>query len=667
MLYIYYTLFLLLEACAIRQNPSYVMTNYRSMMMGWTNTYMTAVDPPTIPPGLSQFRHSQNWNTNLINKDSFVLKINTVPYTESNLFSGKNSIDYPGYYSHIITAYNNTELPLKITKKYFFEAEQDTLLENVIIENTSPEDITVEYFQYTDYPVSIQSTEIYAGGIVQYSDYVVITGMLEKADYADIGSSESNTPLSRFINSEDLKETSYLGNNAQIGLNKKMLIEKGTNASFTIFRSVTLNINAAKDLQSFYNTTIEDCESTFTKYIDEKFRKYKLPAFNTLKEEKMWYSSVFTSLYSQNPTLGTLLASFHPGYGWKMWTRDGTFEAMILMALGETEGAKKYLEFMMTATLNDDEYFHSCYDWFTGGRASMPEPQNDGMGVVAYALYYYYTITKDVDFFMKTETKRRIQKIEKFLLYSEWKNLVKADYSNWEESSDSWTGLDTPKCFWAFTQIQAHHGLLALSKLEKVVYNNIKKENELIQRAEKLATSFEKLFWNEEKGYFVEAIWQDSKKQKVILDSSTATMVFSGIVKDDEKVLKHFEQIRKQLTKLTYGMARYSYDTFFYRSRWSSKEVGEACPPWGVTTMFMTWAEMIYDEKDKHAYLAPYRIQWMIDHSGPDFIPAGEAIDGVSGEPVLSSMPDVYEHGGVYILSVLQYQKLIPLFSYNNW
>ncbi|ELP91781.1 hypothetical protein EIN_231710 [Entamoeba invadens IP1] len=67
-------------------------------------------------------------------------------------------------------------------------------------------------------------------------------------------------------------------------------------------------------------------------------------------------------------------------------------------------------------------------------------------------------------------------------------------------------------------------------------YKDTKRAELLRKRAQDLSTSFEKLFWNEEKRYFVQVIWQDNKKQKVIVDKLTATMAFNNIVTDQIKI-----------------------------------------------------------------------------------------------------------------------------------
>ncbi|ELP91820.1 hypothetical protein EIN_421290 [Entamoeba invadens IP1] len=113
---------------------------------------------------------------------------------------------------------------------------------------------------------------------------------------------------------------------------------------------------------------------------------------------------------------------------------------------------------------------------------------------------------------IKDETvKQRIRNLVNFLLYRDWKNIIKPDYSIWEESSDAWTSLSIPLQYYGFTQIQGHRKLLAAAMEEKY-YKDTKRAELQRKRTQDLSTSFEKLFWNEEKGHFVQVIWQDNKK-----------------------------------------------------------------------------------------------------------------------------------------------------------
>ena len=64
--------------------------------------------------------------------------------------------------------------------------------------------------------------------------------------------------------------------------------------------------------------------------------------------------------------------------------------------------------------------------------------------------------------------------------------------------------------------------------------------------------------------------------------------------------------------------------------------------------MFTAWAELEIGQQN-----VDERLEWMVEHSAPYLQPVGEAIDGVTGTFVMSSCPDLYEYGGVYIWTTL--------------
>ncbi|ELP83594.1 hypothetical protein EIN_078290 [Entamoeba invadens IP1] len=107
----------------------------------------------------------------------------------------------------------------------------------------------------------------------------------------------------------------------------------------------------------------------------------------------------------------------------------------------------------------------------------------------------------------KSGSNNELENWINFLLYRDWKNIIKPDYSIWEESIDAWTSLSVQLQYYGFTQIQGDHGLLAAAMMEEKYYKDTKRAELLRKRAQDLSTSFEKLFWNKEKRYFVQAIW----------------------------------------------------------------------------------------------------------------------------------------------------------------
>jgi len=77
--------------------------------------------------------------------------------------------------------------------------------------------------------------------------------------------------------------------------------------------------------------------------------------------------------------------------------------------------------------------------------------------------------------------------------------------------------------------------------------------------------------------------------------------------------------------------------------------------------MFTAWAELQFG-KDISA-----RLDWMLEHAAPGGMPVGEAIDGVSGQFVMSSAPDIYEHAAVFIWSQLQNAHLSLTANPHTW
>jgi len=57
----------------------------------------------------------------------------------------------------------------------------------------------------------------------------------------------------------------------------------------------------------------------------------------------------------------------------------------------------------------------------------------------------------------------------------------------------------------------------------------------------------------------------------------------------------------------------------------------------------------------------------MLDHTAEGQMPVGEAVDGVSGNFVMSSCPDLYEYAGVYIWTVLMNEGKANLPNPQKW
>ncbi|KAL7720160.1 GH15-like domain-containing protein [Entamoeba marina] len=690
LLFLSFTFLLIVHAW--RPNPSFALHNFDDVIMTWCASMNNLNQDPFRPAGICQLRWDNNdYQTNYVESDGFSFIINDQHFTNPNLFSGSNSITYPGEYAHNLQYYNDKPLSdyvtgLQISKNFIAVPAKHFIIEKYEIVNNGDNDMVINILDYVN---STEINGIINGGLISntqslYLDYSnddtfgsnsLIAG-LYATDTFSLGETaqSAETPVNYFdqyesLDGNQIKQASTI----MMAFQKTITIPSHSSTSFTSFRALfngeDVSVSAETLVNEIQSKTYDEWKEVLLQFMNLHTANYKIPSFQNLDEEKMWNSSLLTTLFSQNPSKGTLVASYHPLYEYKVWTRDAIFSSIILTAIGEFNGAAQFLRWLATAELRELGNFATTYSWWDGSYVGFVEPQYDSVGVALTAYYYYTQMTKSTSLINEPAVKNRIRELESFLLHRDWCNLIRPDYSIWEESSDGWTAINLPLQYYAFTQIHSHHGLKCAQLIEEKYYNDESRSIELTKRAEELSIAFEDKFWNEDEKMFVQAIWEDNKRQKVLIDASTASLVFSDIISDQDKIKSHLDRIRSDLTKLDYGIARYVQDPYFYSSKWNvgGVEANEASPPWGVVTMFMSWAELLADDFDNHAYIVEKRLQWMMDHTGPEFIPCGEAVDGISGDPVLTSMPDVYEHAGVYILTRLQQQGLIPKFSYKLW
>eukprot|EP01028_Stygiella_incarcerata_P011261 TRINITY_DN627_c0_g2_i3.p1 TRINITY_DN627_c0_g2~~TRINITY_DN627_c0_g2_i3.p1 ORF type:complete len:278 (-),score=56.69 TRINITY_DN627_c0_g2_i3:500-1333(-) len=263
-------------------------------------------------------------------------------------------------------------------------------------------------------------------------------------------------------------------------------------------------------------------------------------------------------------------------------------------------------------------------------------------------MLYYVKVTQDSSVFSDNVVKR-VHEIEDFFLQNKGSfDLVPADYSIWEESSDPHSGKPLPTQYYTFTQVMGWTGLFAASILERDYLKNPSRAENLVQRCGTLQSGIMSHLFNEENGYFMRGLWSDTLVADERVDGSSAAAVFSGFCKGDS-ALSHLSMINRNLTRRNFGIARYADDPFFFDGVFSpcGMEVGAISPPWGVTTMFTAFGELALGKSVQD------RLSWMVETSAAGFVPVGEAVDGAGPGFVHASCPDVYEHGGVFILAEL--------------
>lgn len=433
---------------------------------------------------------------------------------------------------------------------------------------------------------------------------------------------------------------------------------------FSVVRSIQPSKSAAASFLRRFRSTFKSIQDVtrLTSQLYEQFLSSSpltAAAVSRIPPEngQMYLQSLLALKHGQNPLNGAIIASFHPLYGYKVWSRDGVFSSIIFTAAGYFQEAKMFLQWASGAQLRSDNAFHTCYNFLDGSVNGFVEPQYDGTALFLSAVLYYVEVSGDRSILSDATVAARISTFATFFLEGQgFAGLAPADYSIWEESSDQHTGAPLPTQYYTFTQAMAWAGLRSAARL-------LPSAAPLLEaRASSLQQAIVKNLFNATGGYFMRGLWSNTHEPDGRLDSSTAALVFMGVLESAAVMAQnHMTAVDVHLSRVFRGVARYDGDLFFAEGgKWDpcGPEVSAPSPAWGVTTMFAAFAEL----RLNLTALVDQRLGFMLKTAARGFSPVGEAVDGVTGQFVRASAPDIYEHGGVFVLATLLRQGLaVPL------
>ncbi|PRP80407.1 hypothetical protein PROFUN_11953 [Planoprotostelium fungivorum] len=679
-----------------RQFPSMSLTNWLDLAITWSGPRDIPSGPPIRAPGITSFRLGDDFSASCLSLDSFSLQLvddaGTHLYTNSTLFDGP--VDFKpkeGAFIHNLSNYDGTPLPFNLSRTIYLPPKEQFYLIRYDVKipeggnpstvrlldyvgSTQPSNWGKNLYAWNDNTNDLWMVDLRSAGGFYFgtSYYPSDTDAQFQVEAASTGPYNGiKTPWSQFSDNGTIvnSTTAYQDQQVSIGQLGSVTLSPGGEVSLYFFRILQTDWKGVTDVAKRIrgNGPKYWVQKTAERYV-EFLQKGKQPKGLSPAAQNFYENSILFMKHSQNPVLGTFVASFHPVYGFKVWARDASFSAMIMDSAGYHEEAALYLQWMSKAELrrgsqNEVLGFHTCYDWWTGQPVGFVEPQYDNAGAFIMAVLYHYKLTNDTSFLRKT--MKQVRNIEKFFeknvgLYG----LAPSDYSIWEESSDPITGTPLPTAYFSFTQGMSYGGLISASILEDIVKND-KNARKCEERAREIKSAVLDHMWVKEgdSGYFARSIWSDTHEIDTRVDSGSLSLLFTGLVDDVSQRKSHLSKVNQNLTRLDYGVGRYWGDVFFYKSKWNPghvAEVGDATPPWGVVTMFLAWAELMEGTNINN------RLQWMLDHSA-DGLPVGEAIDGVSGQFVMSSCPDLYEYAGVYVWTVLMSQGLAGFPNPQTW
>lgn len=685
-----------------RELPAFALSNFKDAVLTWANARDNPNAGPVRAPGFTGLHAGKTgaaMEANALAEDSFALAVDGKALAEPRLFSGDAWLTTDGTFVYEPYAYANESAvvgtALRLQRIAALPEGLHAYTVVYRLENLRPSDaLTVDLL---DYVLSAASTAASApatahcdsasatcwytlpvagtnGEWTLRSTVTAPAGAQVSFTAADAASS-TRTPLAQFARTRSLDGKAY-ASAAQVAFGTAVsgiTLAPGAVVEVSFVREFVPPGDSSKGVAVEPLTSKAMLARTALETREWLARSGHKNNKNGQEEDEFYAIALLAMRLSQNPVVGTYAASFHAAYEFKTWARDAVFSAMIMDTAGQHASAAQFLDWLATAERRaEDGGFHTCYSWWTGAAVGFVEPQFDSAGAALLAYAYHHRVAGDAALLWRAQGL--VRALEAFFLANHSGGaFVQPDYSIWEESSDGRTGRGLAPAHFCFTHALALAGLRAAALVEERVYGDADRARALRARSDAFARSLDEHFWREDgegdgEGYYVRSLEADTLAQDARTDGSTAATVFSGACTNATRAQAHLARVRARLTRRGAGIARYEDDPFFYDSIYSpgGREVGAASPPWGVTTMFTAWAELAAGGSDRDRAranaLVDARLAWMVAHLYPHRMPVGEAVDGVSGEPVMSSSPDLYEHAGVFIWTYLlrQGKALLP-------
>ena len=656
--------------------PAMMLSNWFDSVLSWTASRSSYKLDPSKPVGVYDYRISDNWNYSALKADTFALIIGNEYYTDPKLWDGDTYLRDDGVFETTYNKYNGEELSFTVVCEIIQPAyaphyvvrykvndpkmRSYQLLSYLIVDSNSSSAKTWAWYNLSENMFMADETK---SGAFYFSSGAM--NGFNSFQFGEVGT--PNDPLTQFASGG----ISALGMNEvteaqQVGIG--IGVKGSFNKSYSFYRSYRKDYDTVVAASKAAANNDADYWIDVTKTnVDAWLSNARIPP--SFKDEPFYKTSLLFLKHAQNPTVGTIVASFHPEYGFKVWMRDSLYAAMILDAAGYTIEARMFYTWASNNVLADGNHYHTCYNYWTGDKYDFVEPQLDSAGQYLLALLYHLslasikaeetgdeTILDEAIAFVKSSTVvQRMGIISNYFINNKGKyNLAPADYSIWEESSSPVDGKPLSTGYFSYTQGLSWAGLFAAYRLYDEIIGDKNMADKTYQRSVELREAVNNYLWCSSCNGFLRQIWGDTNENDTRTDSSSSSLIWTGLITDETKIDAHMESIKSTLTRDSWGLARYDGDIYFQDSVFSPvpKECENPMPPWPVVTLMNSWIESPADRLE--------RLKWAVDRAAWHSMPVGEAVDGDTDRFIWSSAPDIYEHAGIYVLTCLIHDGLVP-------
>ncbi|KAH0785523.1 Carbohydrate-binding family 6 protein [Histomonas meleagridis] len=658
------------EIIVIITIPSYWLNNWdgTDTLIGFWNMASDSWSvPPKYRPGIQTLRAFDQLERDLITDDSFAFNIDGIGYRDPLMMNSSHlggCVQEPtGELWTEYTHYGTRKLPIKIRRSFIMPPNEKFYMVKYQITSTDGATHTVDLLDFlSSGPCNEWARGKCSDGVctidqqycLGYGTAISVDTTHEVSYTMGNGQfTESDNPLTHFQNNGEVPSfPEYDQFKVGFGaLYKNLQVTTGT-ITIISYRAFGRSLDDARStLTKCLSKTSSQWEATTNTLYTNWINSGEVPSL-TGDALDMYKKSLLVLKNSQNPKLGTIASSLHPLYGYKTWSRDSIMAAFMLDASGHHSEAKLYYDWIPKAPLTSNGAFHTCYNTFTGAEVGFVEPQYDSIGYYLIAMNYHLQCYGD-----ETWVKSHLATIEKF---AQWiidnkgaQNLGLSDRSPWEESTDHHTGEPIPEQYYTFSQSLYYGGLKAAVMIEKKIGTSMK-EFSYNSRANEIQQLVLEYLWDDTNSHFYRGRWQDTFMPDTRADSSSLSVIFTGLVRDS-RAQSHLNFCVDKLEKLGGGTSRYEGDPYFFDSKWNpcgegTSETQRNEPAWPVTTAYVAWAEHALGKDISK------RVNWMLKYSAYGNMPVGEGVDSADGAMIVPSAPDCFEHGGVYVYTQLLIQ-----------
>jgi GH15 family glucan-1,4-alpha-glucosidase len=436
--------------------------------------------------------------------------------------------------------------------------------------------------------------------------------------------------------------------NVDVGLTKRVTVPAGQTVTTSFYLAITAT---PADALAAADTARAQTGAYWTSATTTAYTNWlnagKRASFPDTGLSTAYDRALVTIKQSQNPTLGTIPAATNPiAYGYKTWVRDSAVTAMALDTAGHHAEADKYFRWLASIQ-NTDGSFGTTYDNWTGQHVNFVEPEHDGIGIFLVGAYRHWQQTGDNAF--RDALWPQVTKAANFVATHLASNgLGPADASIWEETQEYNT----------FTQALYITGLWAAERLA-TSKNDTTDADAWSNAVGSIATALQSSslnspagLWNSPDSYYNRAVNLDNTARTTVDASSDVLFLLGAVDPASSRASSHVSKIINTLTHDTYGIARYSGDTFYYTSPYSpaGNEALAAEPSWPQMSLYLALRSIYTGDLTS----ALQRLTWYASRTAVGYMPPGEAVSNVTQKPIISTMVEPVT-GAWYVLAALAY------------